>query len=157
VGTWHHMQNSVFGKVKEAIGPRQSPVPVRILVVDDEEPVRRFVDRVLQAAGYQTVVAGDGPAAIEAGRNLGHFDVLVTDLMMPEMQGNELARRLRQEKPALKVLYLTGFSDKLFKERATLWEDEAFLDKPCSVKALRQAVSLLVYGRFESAAEETTG
>ena len=47
---------------------------------------------------------------------------------------------------ALKVLYLTGYSDRLFKEKATLWEDEAFLDKPCSVKGLLQAVYILLSG-----------
>jgi hypothetical protein len=46
------------------------------------------------------------------------------------------------------VLYLTGFSDHLFKEKVTLWQDEAFLDKPCTIKALLQAVSLLVHGRL---------
>lgn len=145
------MQNPVFGRVKAAIGMKTSPPPpIRILVVDDEEPVRRFVDRVLQAAGYETAVASDGPDAIEVAGKIGQFDVLVTDVMMPQMNGAELARRLRQSEPALKILYLTGCSDKLFKEKATLWQDEAFLDKPCSVKGLRQAVSLLLFGRFEA-------
>ena len=54
------------------------------------------------------------------------------------------------------MLYLTGYSDRLFKEKATLWQDEAFLDKPCSVKGLRQAVSLLLFGRFERAQEATS-
>jgi len=72
-------------------------------------------------------------------------------VMMPQMTGDELARRLRQtEQRGLKVLYLTGFSDRLFKEKVTLWEDEAFLDKPCGVKGLLQAVSLLLFGRFEA-------
>jgi DNA-binding response OmpR family regulator len=66
------------------------------------------------------------------------------------MTGDELARRLRQNEPGLKVLYLTGFSDHLFKEKVTLWEDEAYLDKPCSVKGLLEAVSLLLTGRFEA-------
>jgi two-component system cell cycle sensor histidine kinase/response regulator CckA len=77
-------------------------------------------------------------------------DVLVTDLMMPQMSGDELARRLRQSEPAIKVLYLTGYSDKLFKEKVMLWEDEAFLDKPCSVKGLQQAVSLLTFGKLST-------
>ena len=47
------------------------------------------------------------------------------------------------------MLYLTGFSDRLFKEKVTLWADEAFLDKPCSVKGLLQAVSLLLFGHFD--------
>ena len=75
--------------------------------------------------------------------------------MMPQMTGDELARRVRVTKPGMKVLYLTGFSDRLFKEKVTLWADEAFLDKPCSVKGLQQAVSLLLFGRFEVPLETT--
>jgi two-component system cell cycle sensor histidine kinase/response regulator CckA len=122
--------------------------PISVLIVDDEEPVRKFVERVLRDAGYATVLAADGPEAIAAAAKMDTLDIIVTDVMMPEMQGDELARRLRQDEPNLKVLYLTGFSDHLFKEKVTLWVDEAFLDKPCSVKGLLQAVSLLLFGRF---------
>ena len=120
--------------------------PLRILVVDDEETIRRYVDRVMREAGHETVLASDGPEAIEVARTFQPLDLLLTDILMPQMSGDELARRLRQTEPGLKVLYLTGFSDSLFKERVTLWEDEAYLDKPCSVKALLQAVSLLTSG-----------
>jgi CheY-like chemotaxis protein len=123
--------------------------PLSVLVVDDEDLVRKFVERVLREAGYQTAIASDGPEALEVAAKLETFDMLVTDLMMPQMTGDELARRLRITTPALKVLYLTGFSDRLFKEKVTLWADEAFLDKPCSVKGLLQAVSLLMFGHFE--------
>jgi two-component system, cell cycle sensor histidine kinase and response regulator CckA len=131
-----------------ALKRREPPPPTRILVVDDEEAVRKFVNRILTDRGYQTIVAGSGPEAEQAVTTHGAFDVLVTDLMMPEMAGDELARRLRQSEPRLKVLYLTGFSDHLFKEKVTLWEDEAFLDKPCTVNGLLEAVSLLVSGRI---------
>jgi CheY-like chemotaxis protein len=124
--------------------------PTRVLVVDDEEPVRRFVEKVLSEAGYITTVAESGAKAVELAGGDPALDVLVTDLMMPEMRGDELARRLRLNEPSLKVLYLTGFSDRLFKEKATLWEDEAFLDKPCSVKGLLQAVSLLTSGHTDA-------
>ncbi|MCU1381787.1 MAG: putative multi-sensor signal transduction histidine kinase [Acidobacteria bacterium] len=124
------------------------PRPQKVLVVDDEDLVRKFVERVLREGGYQTTTASDGPEALEAAA-AETFDVLVTDVMMPQMTGDELARRVRVTTPAIKVLYLTGFSDRLFKEKVTLWADEAFLDKPCSVKGLLQAVSLLVFGRFE--------
>ena len=117
-----------------------------ILIVDDEESVRRFVERVLHEAGYETALAGDGVEALEVAKRLGSFDLLVTDVMMPNMTGDELARRLRREEPKLKILYLTGYSDRLFKDKMTLWEDEAFLDKPCSVKSLKEAVSLLLSG-----------
>jgi CheY-like chemotaxis protein len=120
------------------------------LIVDDEEPVRRFVERALTMAGYRTITASDGPDAITTAAKSGSFDILITDVMMPEMTGDELARRMRMQEPSLKVLYLTGFSDKLFKEKTTLWQDEAFLEKPCTVLGLLQAVSLLLVGRFET-------
>lgn len=119
---------------------------MRILVVDDERSVLEFADRVLRQAGYDTVLASDGPEALELGAKPDSFDLLLADVMMPQMRGDELARRLRRIDPELKVLYLTGYSDSLFKEKITLWEGEAFLDKPCSVPALLEAVSLLLFG-----------
>jgi|SRR6185369_17295789 len=125
----------------------QSPAPARpVLIVDDEEPVVKFVDRVLREAGYTTATALNGPDAVEVAKKIGPLAVLVTDVMMPGMTGDELARVLRQSEPTLKVLYLTGYSDRLFKEKETLWAGEAFLDKPCTMKGLREAVSLLTSG-----------
>jgi two-component system cell cycle sensor histidine kinase/response regulator CckA len=126
---------------------------VRILVVDDEDQVRAFVARVLREAGYDTTVAAGGEEAIATAASDGPFDVLVTDMMMPNMNGDELARVLRQSDPDLKVLYLTGYSDRLFTEKNLLWENEAFLEKPCSVKGLIQAVSLLMFGKVDAPAE----
>jgi len=144
--------NSVFNMVKNYAARMKGmpPTVINVLVVDDEEPVRKFVERVLRDAGYKTATATDGPEAIEVAKRMESLDILVTDVMMPQMTGDELARRLRQtEQRGLKVLYLTGFSDRLFKEKVTLWQDEAFLDKPCGVQGLLQAVSLLLFGRFE--------
>ena len=143
---------SIVTALKDLATSRQDRGPAgsgRVLIVDDEEPIRKFVDRVLTDAGYDTTLASDGSDALQIASHSGKFDVLLTDVMMPRMTGDELARRLRQSDPRLKVLYLTGFSDHLFKEKVTLWEDEAFLDKPCSVKGLRQAVSLLLHGRLD--------
>jgi DNA-binding response OmpR family regulator len=123
--------------------------PPRVLIVDDEPEVCMFVARVLSKAGYETTTVSDGLAAVEAAR-LQSFDILVTDLMMPEMPGDEVAPRVRAFKRGLKVLYLTGFSDHLFKDRVRLFEGEAFLDKPCSAQGLLEAVSLLVFGRIEN-------
>jgi two-component system, cell cycle sensor histidine kinase and response regulator CckA len=123
--------------------------PARVLVVDDEESIRTYVDRVLTKAGYRTTLATGGPDAIGVAA-ADRFDLLLTDVMMPDMTGAELARRLRQTNPLLKVLYLTGYTDQLFTEKVTLWEDEAFLEKPCSPEALLQAVSLAVTGRIKA-------
>ena len=123
--------------------------PPRVLIVDDEPQVCMFVERVLRKAGYETTTVSDGPSAVEAAR-LQSFDILVTDLMMPEMPGDEVAPRVRAFKRGLKVLYLTGFSDHLFKDRVRLFEGEAFLDKPCRAQGLLEAVSLLVFGHIDS-------
>ena len=130
--------------MKGAVAPSQC----RVLIVDDEDGVLRYVDRVLSEAGYQTSTAISGEDALEVTKKNGIPDVLVTDVMMPGISGDELARQLRVAERGLKVLYLTGYSDKLFKEKAALWADEAFLEKPFTVKGLREAVSLLLFGRF---------
>lgn len=129
-----------------------SPSQCRVLVVDDEDSVRRYVVHVLKAAGYQTSAASNAAEAMDAFKN-GTFDALVTDVMMPGMTGDELARKLRQSERGLKVLYLTGYSDRLFKEKVSLWVDEAFLEKPFTSKGLREALSLLVFGRLANAPE----
>jgi two-component system cell cycle sensor histidine kinase/response regulator CckA len=143
----------MFGAIKDYARRLVKPsAPVGpVLVVDDEEPVLKFVDRVLREAGYKTVTASSGPEAIETAKRIGPLGALVTDVMMPGMSGDELVRILRQTEPNLKVLYLTGYSDRLFKEKAVLWADEAFLDKPCTIKGLREAVSLLVEGTVKPA------
>jgi len=123
--------------------------PRRILIVDDESSVREFLVRVLREAGYDIAVAESGADALAVANQAEGFDLLLTDLMMPHMRGDELARLMRQQQPQLKVLYLTGYSDSLFAEKPMLWTDEAFLEKPCSLKGLLEAVRLLMCGRIK--------
>jgi two-component system, cell cycle sensor histidine kinase and response regulator CckA len=122
----------------------------RVLIVDDEESIRALVHRVLEEAGYQTMVAANASEAIELFNDHGGCDLLLTDLIMPEVTGDELARRLRLLRPDLKVLYFTGYSETLFSKKSTLWDGEAFLEKPCSITAIKEAVALLLFGRLES-------
>jgi CheY-like chemotaxis protein len=126
--------------------PVESTRAFQVLAVDDEPGIRDFVGRVLSQA-YEVSVASDGIEALRLAESREPFDLLVTDMMMPQMRGDELARRLRQVTPDIKVLYLTGFSDQLFEARPILWEDEAFLEKPIGVQGLLEAVALLLVGR----------
>ena len=130
--------------------PKTPPRPPAVLVVDDETPIRAFVSRVLQTAGYEVVIAGSGAEAIERFGDMRHCDLVLTDLLMPNMTGDELVRRLRFDQPDLKVLYLTGFSDRLFAEKQLLWEGEAFLAKPCTPKAVLEGVALLLSGHTKA-------
>jgi two-component system cell cycle sensor histidine kinase/response regulator CckA len=141
----NHLPAPLASIVERLAGTEQRvPSPSKtVLIVDDEEPICRFVNRVLQSAGYTTVLAANGSEAMRVAADTTSIHLLVTDMMMPDMNGSEVARRLRQDHPGLKVLYFTGFSDRLFDEKVTLWDDEAFLEKPCSMKGLLEAVSLL--------------
>ena len=123
------------------------PTTRRILIVDDESSVREFLARALREAGYDIAVAESGADALAVANQAEGFDLLLTDLMMPHMRGDELARMMRQQQPTLKVLYLTGYSDSLFAEKHILWTDEAFLEKPCTLQGLLEAVALLLCGR----------
>jgi CheY-like chemotaxis protein len=92
--------------------------PRTILVIDDEEGVRKFVERVRQGAGYRVVIAPNGPEALRIAEAMSDLDLIVTDVMMPDMSGCELARRLRLQNPNRKVLYVTGYSDRIFEARS---------------------------------------
>lgn len=118
----------------------------RVLIVDDEEAVLHFVDRVLRKAGYDTTLAPGAPEALEFLASGPSVDLLLTDLMMPGMRGDELARLLSRTTPEIKVLYMTGFADRLFTERNALWANEAFVEKPVTVAGIQEAVSLLLFG-----------
>ena len=120
--------------------------PHRVLIVDDEAAVRDYVNRVLVAAGYEAITASDAAEALTLVGTAKPIDLLITDVIMPEVTGDELARRIRRTHPQMKVLYITGFADRLFSERPVLWEDEAFIEKPFSVAGLREAVSLALFG-----------
>jgi CheY-like chemotaxis protein len=117
----------------------------RVLVVDDEASVRTLVARILQQR-YEITTAEDGPHALAVAESDGPFDLLVTDFLMPGMSGADLAAHLRRVHPAIKILYLTGYSDRLFEARASLWDDEAFLEKPFTVPGLLEAAALLLEG-----------
>jgi len=127
---------------------RAKPSAVRILIVDDEPSIISFVDRTMRLAGYRTYTAPNAKVALEICEHNGLPDLLLTDFKMPGMDGDALAARLRQREPDLKVLYLTGFADQLFTERGALWRDEAFLEKPCTVNGLLEAVSMILSGDY---------
>src|SRR5688572_20975572 len=119
----------------------QVPRRARILIADDETSMRELIDRFLQLAGYTTVRAVDGQDALEMAECLAPFDLLLTDEVMPRMMGHELAQELHRRQPNLKVLYLTGFRDRLVNERVCgLREYEAVLDKPSTADTLLEAV-----------------
>jgi CheY-like chemotaxis protein len=122
-----------------------SQTPVAILLVDDEPAIREVQRRTLEAEGYVVTEAGSGLEGIAALAQSAQVDLLLADLDMPGLGGDEMVRQIRTMRPDLPVLYVTGHIDRLMDARP-LWEGEAFLEKPFSLAGLREAVSLLLYG-----------
>jgi len=120
---------------------------IAILAVDDEPGVLALVRRCLDDAQITLSEASNGKDALERVGKGQALDLLITDWRMPEMEGDELARQVRGLEPDLKVLYLTSHADGLFRVKPQLWAEEAYLDKPFSREALREAVALLLFGR----------
>ena len=121
---------------------------VSVLIAEDERPLRELVKRFLADSRFNIIEADNGRQALAAVPDARAIDLLITDNMMPEMEGHELSRRLRSQNPDLKVLYLTGHSDRLFESKERMWDFEAYLDKPFTKKSLNEAVALLLAGRL---------
>jgi CheY-like chemotaxis protein len=118
-----------------------------VAVVDDDPMMLDVLSRILQRENFELLMASGGPEIIEKLKDYaGEVDLLVTDYAMPDMQGRELAERVRERFPAVKVLYQTGFSDMLFENRMELEDGAAFLEKPFTARGLREAARLVLFG-----------
>ena len=118
-----------------------------VAVVDDDPMMLDVLARILQRENYELVMAGGGPEIMEKlDAHRGGLDLLVTDYAMPDMQGRELADRIRVRYPAVKVLYQTGFSDRLFENCVELEDGAAFVEKPFTARGLREAARLVLFG-----------
>jgi PAS domain S-box-containing protein len=112
-----------------------------ILVAEDEEMVRKLAVQVLVMHGYQVLEAANGGAALLiCERHKEPIHLLITDVIMPEMSGRELADRLAQLRPEMKVLYMSGYTDNAIVHQGVLDEGANFIQKPFPTNALSRKV-----------------
>jgi CheY-like chemotaxis protein len=114
----------------------------RVLIVDDEDSIRSLVARAIAMDGHETVTAADGAEALEIlGNEQGVFDLLLTDIQMPVMDGIALALTAARDFPELTILLMTGFADQ--RERASGLNAIALdvITKPFSAAGIRTAVA----------------
>lgn len=112
-----------------------------VLVVEDETDVRSWTVLALQSLGYTVLEAANGRQALEiSGNYTKAIDVLVSDVVMPEMGGQHLAGLILSQRPGLKVLYLSGYTDDAVVRHGILQNEVAFLQKPFSRRALGQKI-----------------
>jgi two-component system cell cycle sensor histidine kinase/response regulator CckA len=110
-------------------------------LVEDEEAVRAFAARALGSRGYKVYEAESGIEALEVMDEAGgKIDLVVSDVVMPELDGPSLLRELRKKRPDLKIIFISGYAEDAFKKNLPEGEDFQFLPKPFSLKQLAIAV-----------------
>jgi PAS domain S-box-containing protein len=116
-----------------------------LLLVEDRDSVREVARHVLQHFGYAVIEASNGVEALEvAARHTGRLDALITDVVMPEMGGRALSEALRRTRPALRVLYMSGYTDDDVIRRGLLEQGSSFIQKPFSPRTFGLAVRALL-------------
>jgi two-component system cell cycle sensor histidine kinase/response regulator CckA len=124
---------------KPTEAPRQWAGGGRILLVEDEDPVRVVAERALTRQGYQVTSARDGEEGLELVQQGGRFDLVVSDVVMPTMGGPAMARHIREIAPELPVLFMSGYAEEQLRKEigiANAW----FMPKPFSVQQLSEKV-----------------
>jgi two-component system, cell cycle sensor histidine kinase and response regulator CckA len=116
--------------------------------VEDQEGLRMLAEEVLNAAGYTVLSAANGRAALNlVEENPDGIDLLITDVVMPEMSGPELADRLLRLRPGLIVLFMSGYTGDALLHRGAVENGTAFLQKPFLPAGLRMKVAELLGNR----------
>ena len=112
-----------------------------ILFVEDETEVRTLVSGFLKQAGYTVLQAENGDKALDLVKNQKiKFDLLLSDVIMPKMGGKKLADKLKQQRPDLKVIYISGYTDETISRSGILDKEILFLQKPFEPKALLELI-----------------
>jgi two-component system cell cycle response regulator CpdR len=115
----------------------------KILLAEDDDDMRRFLVRALERAGHAVTSFAEGASAFEEVKQAS-FDLLLTDIVMPEMDGIELARRAAELDPALKIMFITGFAAVALNPDSRAPKDAKVLSKPFHLRDLVAEVERMV-------------
>jgi two-component system cell cycle sensor histidine kinase/response regulator CckA len=118
-----------------------------ILLVEDEESVRSLVARALRIRGYNVIEAANGEIALEIVRQAtAPIHLLITDVVMPNMDGPTLVRAVRRSRPDMAVIFMSGYAEESFRRNDEKAEDLHFLPKPFGLKQLAGKVKEVLSG-----------
>jgi CheY-like chemotaxis protein len=112
-----------------------------LLLVEDEDSIREPAAEILESRGYLVLAARDGAEALAVSQaHAGLIDLMITDVVMPGMNGKQLAEELRSSRPGMRVLFISGYPEDAIAHHGVLEEDKAFLQKPCPAAVLLRTV-----------------
>jgi two-component system cell cycle sensor histidine kinase/response regulator CckA len=127
----------------------RSPTGETVLVVEDEEALREVTRRIFARNGYHVLTAADGPQALAiAGQHEGEIHLLVTDVVMPQMLGKDVADKMTAIKPGLAVLYMSGYARPVLASQGRLDPGVALVEKPFSEAELLAMAGRVLNGNF---------
>jgi len=116
--------------------PRQT-----LMFVDDDEKILSSISSVLQKQGYRVLTAPNGPEALMlVDQYQGPIDLVVSDIIMPGIKGNDLALYLRNKRPEAKIIFMSGYGDDVLEEHEIDKEGFVFLHKPFSLDVLLESI-----------------
>lgn len=118
----------------------------RILLVEDEDMVRAVAERALARQGYEIVTASDGDEGLELVRTGEKFDIVVSDVVMPAMDGPAMAREIRKLQPRLPILFMSGYAEEHLRNQIDI-EAMHFMAKPFSVQQIADKVAMVLAGK----------
>jgi signal transduction histidine kinase/CheY-like chemotaxis protein len=143
----HHPDTTAAAEEKERTQPRDVTGQDTILLVEDEEAVRSFAARALRLRGYNVIEASGGEEALEhvrAGKAPIHL--VITDVVMPNMDGPTLVRQVRRLRPDMQIIFMSGYAEEAFRRNDEKAEDLHFLPKPFGLKQLAAKVKDVLSG-----------
>ena len=129
-------EGTVTGETRSAPSSPDPTAPATILLVEDEPAIRTLARRVLEARGHTVIEADDGLAGLERAEATPGLDLVLTDLTMPRMGGEELARRLAELRPSLPIVFMSGYGESRLAEGGVLHPSIRLLAKPFAIDDL---------------------
>jgi two-component system cell cycle sensor histidine kinase/response regulator CckA len=143
----HRIEQTTVVQEPERAAPRDVTGQDTILLVEDEEAVRSFAARALRMRGYNVIEASGGEEALEHVRaEKSAIDLIITDVVMPNMDGPTLVRTVRTIRPDMAVIFMSGYAEEAFRRNDEKAEDLHFLPKPFGLKQLAAKVKEVLAG-----------
>jgi CheY-like chemotaxis protein len=127
----------------DGLPPDEEIVPGKgetILVVEDDESVRKVLPQLLERLGYSVRVAGSVEEGFDEVNSFRHIDLLLSDVVMPQMNGRQFSERVQSIRPGIKVLFMSGYTEEAIGHQGILESGLHFISKPFTEKALSRKI-----------------